>query len=43
MKIITRRGLDVDWQIARSIQVPGATPADNVIPAELIEDSRRLL
>lgn len=43
MKIITRAGLDVDWEIARSIQVPGTSPVDNVISDELIKDSYRLL
>lgn len=43
IKIITRAGLDVNWQIVRSLQSPGSTPVDNLIPQELIDDSYKLL
>lgn len=43
LKILSPAKLDVNWQIARSIQAPGYTPADNLIPDELVEDSYRLL
>jgi uncharacterized delta-60 repeat protein len=36
-------GLEVNWKIARSIQVPGTIPQDNVIPEEFISDSYTLL
>jgi len=39
MKIITRAGLDVNWQIAHSIQTPDTTPADNIISDEFVQDS----
>lgn len=43
LKAINRAGLDQNWEIARTIQIPGATADTNVIPAELIEDSYVLL
>ncbi|HVN56462.1 MAG TPA: WD40 repeat domain-containing protein [Anaerolineaceae bacterium] len=36
-------GLELNWNIARSLQVPGASPGDNRIPDELIADSRKLV
>ena len=39
----SKERLDVNWEIVRSIQFPGTTPADNAIPDELIADSYRLL
>jgi hypothetical protein len=42
VKEINRSGLDTNWQIARSIQTPGYTPENNVIPQELIDDSYQL-
>ena len=35
--------LDLNWEIARSIQVPGTNPQENVIPEEFISDSYTLL
>jgi hypothetical protein len=43
MKIINRSSLDLEWQIARSIQTPDGSPDGNVMPKEIIEDSYRLL
>ena len=43
LKAIDRSGLDTNWAIARSLQVPGVTPEENVIPQDLIEDSYKLL
>lgn len=43
MKIISPAGLGVNWQIANSIQVPGALPKDNIISDELIDDSYLLI
>ncbi len=42
LKAITRGGLDTNWQIARSLQTPGAPADKNVIPQELIDDSYQL-
>jgi hypothetical protein len=35
--------LDVNWEIVRSLQFPGTSPDDNVIPDEFIADSYLLL
>lgn len=43
LKAITLTRLETNWQIARSLQVPGTTPAQNLIPEELIVDSKSLL
>jgi uncharacterized delta-60 repeat protein len=39
----SQESLEINWKIARSIQVPGSTPQDNVIPQEFISDSYTLL
>ncbi len=43
LKAISREGLNMNWQIARSLQTPGSSPDKNVIPQELIDDSYKLL
>ncbi len=43
LKIPNREGLEVNWEIARSLQAPGATPAENYIPQTLIEKSFTVL
>jgi hypothetical protein len=43
LKAISHTGLDTNWQIAASIQIPGTSPQDNEIPEDLIEDSYRLI
>jgi hypothetical protein len=42
LKAPSRAALDFNWKIAASIQVPGVSPQDNQIPAELISDSYTL-
>jgi hypothetical protein len=39
----SKEALDVTWQIARSIQMPGTTPEENIISDELIADSYLLV
>ncbi|HWR66878.1 MAG TPA: hypothetical protein VN364_12240 [Bellilinea sp.] len=43
LKAIDRASLDLNWEIAKTIQIPGATSDTNVIPTELIQDSYALL
>jgi len=43
LKAIDRASLDLNWEIARTIQIPGATSDTNVIPTEVIQDSYALL
>jgi hypothetical protein len=42
LKAPSPSALDLNWKIAASIQVPGASPQDNLIPEELIKDSYTL-
>jgi hypothetical protein len=42
LKAISQAGLDTNWQIARTLQIPGFPPDKNVIPQELIDDSYQL-
>ncbi|MBE0410477.1 MAG: hypothetical protein IBX69_12170 [Anaerolineales bacterium] len=39
----SEEALDVTWQIASSIQVPGTTPEENIISDELVADSYLLV
>ena len=43
LKAIDRASLDLNWEIAKTIQIPGATSDTNVIPTEVIQDSYALL
>lgn len=42
LKAPSPSALDLNWKIAASIQVPGISPQDNVIPEELVKDSHSL-